>query len=195
MPRKQAFEPPFVLDKAVQLFWEKGYHNASAQNMVDALGLSRSSIYNSFSDKKTLFIKALCHYRERESAGLLAILETAEPSVDTLRALLQHVALSALDAQTCRGCFIVNSAVELGQHDADVRQIILENIDEVAAAFEKFIDKGQKNGHFNQRNSARDLAIFLFHGMTALRVTTKVTEDRAFLTTYIELVLQHFSPN
>lgn len=193
MARPQTFESQSVLDKAVQLFWKKGYHDASAQDMVDALGLNRSSIYNTFSDKKTLFKKALCHYRDQESAGLMAILKTNEPTMDTLRGLLHHVAFAAIEGQTCRGCFIVNSAVELGQHDTDVRQIILENIEEVVAVFENFIKMGQESGHFNTRNPARNLAIFLFHNMTALRVTTKVTEDRVFLTAHIELVLQHFS--
>lgn len=193
MARPQTFKSPAVLDKAVQLFWKKGYHDASAQDMVEALGLNRSSIYNTFSDKKTLFKKALCHYRDQESAGLMAILANGEPTLGVLRGLLHHVAFAAIEGNTCRGCFIVNSAVELGQHDADVRQIIVENIEEVVAAFENFIQKGQENGHFGTRNPAHDLAIFLFHNMTALRVTTKVTEDRAFLMAHIELVLQHFS--
>jgi TetR/AcrR family transcriptional repressor of nem operon len=181
------------MDQAVTLFWEKGYVNTSAQNMVDSLGLNRSSIYNTYSDKKTLFLKALQHYREHQTRGLLQILDTRPPTLETLRILLETVAFSSLDALTCKGCLVVNSAIEFGQQDEAVLAIITENIEEVVAAFGVFIEKGQQLGHLNARLPAHDLAIFLFHHMTAMRVTTKVLKNRAFFQSNIEMILFTFN--
>jgi TetR/AcrR family transcriptional repressor of nem operon len=193
MSRPQGFDDGVVLGKAVDLFWEQGYSGTSAQNMVDALGINRSSIYNTYSDKKGLFTRALQHYRACETRGLLQILENAPPDIHTLRSLLEHVAFSSLEKTSCRGCFVVNSAIEFGQHDEQVLAIISDNIREVVSAFAQFIEKGQQSGQISAARPAQDLAVFLFHSMTAMRVTTKVIEDRAFFQSNIDTILQIFT--
>ena len=91
MARTIAFDEEATLDKVMDLFWSTGYADTSAQDLVDRTGLSRSSLYNSFGDKHALFLRVLQRYRERESAGLIAFLETSEPSAASIRSLLNGV--------------------------------------------------------------------------------------------------------
>lgn len=190
MSRQKEFDEATVLSKAVNLFWEKGYYDSSAQDIVDAIGLSRSSIYSTFTDKKTLFTKALQHYRNKQSQELLNYLRDNEPTKESIRKLLENITRKSLNAITCKGCLILNTATELGHKDPEVAQIIQDNIAEVTAALEVFISKGQKKGTISKTSKAKDLAVFLFHSIASIRVTTKVMTDKKFFKSNIDTILQ-----
>src|SRR5690554_3220753 len=64
MARTKEFDEHEILDRAMNLFWLKGYNATSAQDLVDNLGISRSSLYDTFVDKHSLFVKALQQYRK-----------------------------------------------------------------------------------------------------------------------------------
>ena len=67
MGRNKDFDEEELLEKAVNVFWKKGYNATSAQDLVDALGINRSSLYNTYTDKKTLFTKSLKHYQQKQT--------------------------------------------------------------------------------------------------------------------------------
>ena len=190
MSRQKEFNEETVLNKAVNLFWAKGYYDSSAQDIVDAIGLSRSSIYSTFTDKKTLFTRALQHYRQKQSQELLDYLRDNEPTKENIRQLLEDITSKSLNAKKCKGCLIINTATEFGHSDPDVSQIIQENITEVTVALEAFISKGQKKGTISKTGKAKDLAIFLFHSIASIRVTTKVMKDKNFFKSNIDTILQ-----
>jgi TetR/AcrR family transcriptional regulator, transcriptional repressor for nem operon len=192
MARSVNFDETEAIDKAVRLFWEKGYCDTSAQDIVDRLQLNRSSIYNTFKDKRTLFLRSLLRYRQSESEGLLAFLATQEPTLASVQMLLEFVVAASYQTDTCKGCLMVNSATELGARDQEVRGIIAENVTEVVTAFEDFIRKGQQGGAFPAERDSEALAIALFHSITALRVTTKVMNDPHFFQKNIAATLHIF---
>lgn len=193
MARLLEFDEAKVLDKAVLLFWRKGYYDTSAQNLVDNLGLSRSSIYNSFKDKRTLFIYALHRYRDKESKKLFEFLNEKEPDIDTIRHLLEFVTTSSLAATNCKGCLMVNTATEIGNTDIEIQKIIQANIEDAVKTFEDFIKSGQTKGTFPSHKNARGLAIALFHSITAIRVTSKIAKDKSFFKMNIEATIQMFN--
>lgn len=194
MARTIAFDEEQILDRAVDLFWSKGYHDASAQDLVDRLGLNRSSIYNTFGGKHELFLRVLKRYRDRESAGLLNFIDTASPTVASIEALLNRVVQASKADMSRPGCLIVNTAVELGAKQRDVLDVLQENASDVIAALEKFIRKGQRTGSINATLTPRGLSLVLFHTITALRVTTKVMHDPAYFDGYINAQLKLFKP-
>jgi TetR/AcrR family transcriptional repressor of nem operon len=192
MARSTNFDETEMLDKAVGLFWEKGYCETTAQDIADRLQLNRSSIYNTFKDKRTLFLRSLQRYRQSESEGLLAFLEAQEPNLASVQKLLEYVVASSCKTGGCKGCLMVNSAAEMGARDPEVRDMVAENVSEVVAAFEVFFQKGQQSGTFPEGRDAGAMAIALFHSITALRVTTKVVNDPAFFQKNIAATLHIF---
>ncbi len=194
MARTIGFDEEQVLDRTVDLFWSKGFHDTSAQDMVDHLGLNRSSIYNTFGGKRELFVKALKRYRDRESASLIAFLGTASPTVAGIEALLTNVVQASTANRTRMGCLMVNTAVEQGASERDIQRIIQDNANEVVAALEQFIGRGQQAGTLNRTLDAHGMAIVLFHAITALRVITKVMRDVDFFNQYISTQLHLFKP-
>lgn len=193
MARPFQFDKDNVLNKAMLLFWENGYSNTSFENIIERLELSRSSIYNSFGDKRTLFIESLKFYINNESKSLISSLNKLPPTCESIRIILQEIVYANLYGKHPKGCLVVNTAIEFANHDKEIRQIIENNAKEVVSAFSYFIMEGQKNGSINNLINAEALAISLFHQITALRVTGKILSDKSFFETTIDTFTQLFT--
>jgi TetR/AcrR family transcriptional repressor of nem operon len=194
MARPFEFDKDVVLEKSMFLFWDKGYSNTSFQEIVDHMELSRSSIYNSFTDKRILFIESLKYYINKESKSLIENLSILPPNIDSIKKILDNVVFTNLSTKHPKGCLVVNTSIEFANHDKEIRQIIENNVREVVLAFTGFIISGQKQGNFNTKIKADALATALFHQITALRVTGKIFTDKSFfdntINTFIHLFIK-----
>ncbi len=195
MARPFEFDKDVVLDKAMLLFWDRGYFNTSFQDIVQHLELNRSSIYNSFIDKRTLFIESLKHYINKESRSLMKNLSKLPPEKNSIKKILEQVVSANFTNKNPKGCLVVNTAIEIANHDIEIQHIIANNAKEVIAAFTDFIKAGQKQGNLNTKIEADALAIALFHQITALRVTGKVITNKSFFSNTINTFIQLFNKN
>lgn len=192
MARTKDFDENEVLYKAINIFWYKGYNGTSMQDLVDGLGISRSSLYDTYGDKHTLFIKALESYQDQASGKICAIANSGAPAKETIKSLLEFITGGLISDQNHRGCFIVNAEVEVAPHDAEVNQLVCESDHQVEDAFYEVIKKGQENGEISNRQDARALARFTFNTVKGIRVTAKSTSDRAVFDDIIKLALVIF---
>ncbi|MGY4536241.1 TetR/AcrR family transcriptional repressor of nem operon [Mucilaginibacter sp. UYNi724] len=179
MARTKDFDEDEVLKKAVDLFWLKGYNATSMQDLVDGLGISRSSLYDTYGDKHSLFIKALESYQCTNTGKFVTIIEGGKTAKETIKALLKFIADNLLDDKSQKGCFIVNAEVEVALHDKEVGDMIQKNDQNVEDAFFRVIQKGQESGEITNPQNARALARFLFNTVKGIQVTAKSTTDRA----------------
>src|SRR5437868_5714416 len=113
MARSKDFDEQEVLSKAVNLFWLKGYNGTSMQDLVDGLGISRSSLYDTYGDKHSLYLKALESYQYAGNDQMCHIINSAPNAKEAIRSLLQFIANNL----TQKGCFLVNAEVEVAPHD------------------------------------------------------------------------------
>lgn len=146
MPWEKQFDIEETLDKAVQLFWDKGYEAASMQDLVDTMGINRGSIYATYGGKRDLFLMALHAYDERMRKKALLRLEEKYPPRDAIRAMLNFFAQSVPDGRPGRACLLTNTALELASHDDEIREIVAESQQGVEAFFLKMIKKGKQSG-------------------------------------------------
>jgi TetR/AcrR family transcriptional repressor of nem operon len=189
MARPFEFDRETALNNAMLLFWSQGYFNTSFQDIVVELELSRSSIYNSFTDKRSLFIESLKHYIDKESKSLIETLSKLPPNQTSLKKILEQVVFKNL-TETPSGCLVVNSVIEFANHDKEIKQIIEGNVIQVISAFSDFMKAGQSLGNFNTGVKPEALASLLFHQLTALRVTSKVIADKSFFQNTINTFIQ-----
>ncbi len=91
MARIKTFDPALVIDRAMQLFWRQGYEATSVQELVDALGIGRGSLYDTFGDKHTLFLASLDHYSEMVFTALMPPLQSEGPVRDALHQVFVRV--------------------------------------------------------------------------------------------------------
>lgn len=189
MARTKDFDEAEVLKKAVDLFWLKGYNATSMQDLVDGLGISRSSLYDTYGDKHTLFVKALESYQQFSSGQVCNIVSSAQPAKVVIRRLLEMIVEGLVSDTTHKGCFMVNAEVEVAPHDQQVNDMICANDQQVEEAFYHVIKKGQESGEIKNTQDARALSRFTFNTVKGIRVTAKSTNDKAIFEDIIGLAV------
>src|SRR6266852_1410049 len=96
MARPKEFDRDQALQKAMEVFWSRGYEAASIQDLVKHMGINRQSLYDTFGDKHALYLQALDRYREVEGRKLLELLERPGSVKKSLRQLFEGVVEGAL---------------------------------------------------------------------------------------------------
>jgi len=189
MARSKDFDESEVLAKAVRLFWLKGYNGTSMQDLVDALGISRSSLYDTYVDKHTLYLKALEFYQSTGGNQLCDIVANTESAKAAVKELLHLITGSLLKDKQHKGCFMVNAEVEVAPHDAKVKEIVCKNDKQVEEAFHRAIKKGQESGEISNKQDAKALTHFFLNTIKGIRVSAKSTTDKAFFNDIIKTSL------
>ena len=115
--RPRAFCLDDALARAMPIFWRKGYAATSIEDLVEALQLSRSSLYDTFGDKRTLFLEALKLYSERVINATARTLNEAPSPMMGIQALFDDMIAGVDSPSGALGCFMVNSVAELVPYD------------------------------------------------------------------------------
>jgi len=178
MARTKDFDENEVLAKAIQVFWLKGYNATSMQDLVDSLGISRSSLYDTYTDKHTLFMKALESYQNAGAARIQGILDDHAPAKETIKTLLELATSDLLSDKEQKGCFMVNAEVEVAPHDAEVNNLVCRNDQQMEEAFYQVIQKGKDSGEIKNPEDARALARFIFNAVKGMRVNARSSTDK-----------------
>ncbi|WP_020534059.1 TetR/AcrR family transcriptional regulator [Flexithrix dorotheae] len=189
MARTKIFDEKLILDKAMNLFWQKGYNATTAQDLVDYLGISRSSLYDTYGDKHSLYVKALKQYRKERVDPVLNGVDTAEDMEVYIRNIFESIKIEALSEERSKGCFMVNSAVELAPVDHEVATIANSIMKDTEKAITKAIKIGQEQGMFTSAHSARSLARFVFNSLNGFRVTMKFDASKKMFDDIVNVCL------
>lgn len=176
MARTKEFNEDQALDKAIEIFWHKGYNGTSAQDLVTHLGLSRSSLYDTFGDKQKLFAQSLLRYQKQSQDQVIKLLDESENVKETLHDIFKQAVIESLEDRITKGCFMVNSSVELAMHDDEIAKIVKDNSQTMEEVFTKAVQKGQAAGHISKTTDARVLARFIFNNYSGIRVLARTGE-------------------
>ncbi len=192
MPRTKQFDESKALEKAMELFWKRGYNGTSIQSLVDHLGINRASIYDTFGGKEELFHKALDHYRTTNFRQISETLEKATSFKEGIRKLFTLSVEHASADPDRKGCLMVNSTTEL----AAVNQDILHKMQANEQSFEELlfhlIEKGKSNNELDKSLESKALAAYLFTLYNGLRVVSKVNPSRSHLQKIVDTGLKVF---
>ncbi|HEY6899453.1 MAG TPA: TetR/AcrR family transcriptional regulator, partial [Puia sp.] len=178
-----------LLDKAVNLFWRKGYYATSAQDLVDELGISRSSLYDTYTDKRNLFLEALKTYQRVRTNAVLSLAEHSTDAAQTIRQIFQNIIQESSADEVAKGCFMVNTSVELSGQDEGINELVAQNNKSVEDALTRLVRKGQADGQFSTKSTPRAFARFLFSSISGLRVAARSGSDRKVLNDIVDVTL------
>jgi len=178
MPKVKQFKEVEALEKVTDLFWKKGYSATSMQDIVSHLGLSRSSIYDTFTDKETLFHKSLDFYIQDSCAKLTTYLEQVlnneRDAREFIQGLLDSMTQESLNDPDRRGCFVTNSTAECFNYKDKTAQLLALNRDLITTILTKAIVHGQQMGSIKSKTPAAVLASYLFTFFNGLRIATRI---------------------
>jgi TetR/AcrR family transcriptional regulator, transcriptional repressor for nem operon len=181
MARPQEFHTGQALRSAMHVFWSKGYEAASLADILTATGLSKSSLYATFGDKRSLFLAAFEAYRSERMAHLELILNDGSPARRSIERFFREVVTHAAGPDHCGGCMTANEAVELAPHDVDVQKLVAEDFQAIEDAFTRAITRGRADGSIASGEEPHKLARFLVVGLAGLEVMARAKAVRARL--------------
>ncbi len=177
MPKSVLFDRAHVIDKVTNLFWQKGYNGTSMQDLVDVTGLNRSSFYNSFGDKFTLFEESLKYYQEQQFKSIDQTFSSAKSPKEAIKSLFKGIQEEIISGKENKGCFLSNCTSEMSNENATIRNFLKENKDKVVSSFCTLIEKAQAEGEIETSKNAEVLALYLFSSLNGLRITSMIDPD------------------
>lgn len=189
MPRAKAFDPDVTLEHAVELFWRRGYEGTSMAQLLEFMGISRQSLYDTYGDKHTLFLSAVDRYRENLRKRFAEIIAEHDSPLAGLRAWVDHVLAEVIDHPDHRACMMANSALELGQRDPELRERVSEHLRDVEDAFAGVLERAQAAGEIDAGRDARALARFLTNSLHGLGVLARGGASRAMVHDSVETTM------
>lgn len=145
--RPRAYEPDVALGKALDLFRRQGFAATSLDDLSEATGMNRPSLYGAFGDKRELYIKSYQRYREDARASMVEIFRQEMP----VRQRLERIFASALNIYLSgetgpRGCFTVVTAASEAVGDPEIRAMVIDGLTELDKAFANCFRRGKEKG-------------------------------------------------
>ena len=179
MARPLTFNKAKVLDLAMRQFWKKGYEATSLADLLRATGLSKSSLYATFGDKRKLFLAAFDAYRAARWAEMRQIAQRATGR-EVIRAFFEMIVADGMEGDGS-GCMSINEAVEMAPHDSDVRERVLSDLQLIEAELTTAVKRGQADGSIKSRKSASDLGRILMLAFPGVLVMIRAGFGRSTL--------------
>lgn len=189
MPRTKQFDQQAAVDQAIALFTAQGYHGTTAQDLVDALGLSRSSLYDTFGDKHGLFLRALEQYGHQSTRALRELLASSPDLPATLRRLFDQLIEENAVNGPQGGCLMTNTATAVGALSAAAGQLVRAGTLPIEEALAAAIAQAQQAGTVGTRHGAQALARSLHASIVGLRVMAKAGASQEALEDIARLAL------
>lgn len=190
MARLQEFNTADVLNKAMQVFWNKGFEAASLLDLLNATGLSKSSLYGTFGNKRELFLAAYDVYRAARVREMNATLNEG-PARRALEIFFRRIIADAKAVEFASGCMSTNQAVEMAPYDPQVRARVEADFQLIEDAFADAIERGQADGSVSSGKSARDIARLLVVAFPGFQVMVRAGADKARLETALDVLLSN----
>ena len=191
MARSKEFDPERALLKAMSLFWRLGYENTSVEALMREMGVARQSLYDTFGDKRALYLKALAFYRDRTNGAMQRMLESA-PSVKAGFTKLLYGLAAETREQHERGCLLLSANLQRDPKDVVVSNFLRDNQARVEAIFDSALRRAQKEGELSAKVDTTALARFFVVTIQGMRAIARLHSDRKALEQVARIALAAF---
>ena len=187
MVRTPAFNHDTALSAALETFWRSGYNGSSVQNLLDAMGINRGSLYHSFGDKEALFKACLDLYSERFTQMVLGLLNQNANSIQGLKAVFNLTLVDIPKQQRQKGCLLVNSVAELSETEPELASHAYRLLQPVRSGFTRALIKAKQEGLWQHPIADPEAtAELLFHFLIGLRIDARLNKEAEQLGTTIK---------
>jgi TetR/AcrR family transcriptional regulator, transcriptional repressor for nem operon len=181
MARPREFDEATALEAATECFWHRGYGATSVRDLADKMGISAPSLYNAYGDKHALFVQALERYLDHSTRARIKRLEDSLPPKQAVRRFIEEIIERSVNDRERRGCFLINSALEVAPHDRKLGALIADHLAEIEAFFYRSVKAAQAEGTVPRHHAAKDLARLLLGILLGIRVLARSKPERALL--------------
>lgn len=188
--RPKIFNEEEAVEKATDVFRNKGYDTASAEELLAAMGIGKGSFYLAFKGgKQELYVRSIKQFSKTFSQKLAEGINQADDKIQLIRQLF----LSLADAPDCdkeRGCYLGNALVQLSEKDEDIKKITADLLKDLQRIFAHTIKKAQEKGDIKCKEDPEILGWYLSNLWNGIHVTRRIDSSPKMLRTLIELNLK-----
>ena len=189
MARLREFDEDRALDAAVDCFWNRGYEATSVRDLAREMGIGGASLYNAFGGKRALFERVLERYANRSTRERIARLEAGHRPLEAIRAFMAEVIDRSLKDSDRKGCLLVNSALDVAPHDAELGGVVTDYLEEIRAFFRRNVEAAIKAGDAPPGTDAESLSIHLLGVLMGMRVLSRTGARRRTLEAVVQPAL------
>lgn len=179
-----------VLDKSMQLFWQKGYFNTSIDDFITHVGFNRAAIYKHFGGKQGLFLAMLKRYRQQVTELFIAPLETPGAGMDVIQAFFSQFMQPKKISQTPAGCFLVATLSDSPSHDAAVVEFVNDFLEQLQKLFYRALETAKRRGEIKKTVDVKTTADFLVGNTLGLMVLLRSSIPKTISHNHIKGTLQ-----
>lgn len=179
--RPRTFDEDQVLEAAGRLFWSKGFEATSTRELTKQTGLTPSSIYAAFGDKRGLCLRVIDHYIRHHVQDPIARLEDAHSPARAISAYFAEILDFSLADPEHRGCMAVNMALDVTANDPELTRPVAEGTRIIERFFERNLAAAQATGEIAAILPPADLAKHLLAALLGLRVLARIRPERGLL--------------
>lgn len=189
MGRLKEFDQDKAIDGAVDCFWARGYEATSVRDLAAHMGIGGASLYNAYGGKRALFVAALERYANRSSRERIARLEATGRPRQAIEAFLAEIIDRSLKDRARKGCLLVNSALDVAPHDAEIGKVVAGYLEEIRAFFQRSIEAARRAGQVPRDIDAAGVSAHLLGILLGIRVLARARPDRALLDSVVRPAL------
>ncbi len=171
MPWEKNFDVNQALESAMLVFWEKGYEATSIADLIEATGIKRQSLYNAFGGKQEFFIRALLKFDAERQRSVLEALEAEGKPLESIKFIFDQ----AVEDPLKRGCFLVNTALEIQGHNEDVKIQATSGVEDFKQFYVRLIEQGKQLGEIPASVDTNAAASGLLAALFGMRVMGRGT--------------------
>jgi TetR/AcrR family transcriptional repressor of nem operon len=180
MARAKEFEAKTALAAAMKVFWRLGYENTSLESLIRETGVAKQSLYDTFGDKRALYLKALAYYREKTNSSLRGQLNAAPTAKKGFTDLFAGLIAESRE-QHERGCLLLSANMERAADDVEIAKFLQDNQAEVESIFAKTLKRAQADGELREGQDPEALSKFLVVTLQGMRAMARLKSDRRAL--------------
>lgn len=189
MARNREFDPKEALEKAMMVFWQKGYVDTSIDDLVDATGVSRYGLYGEFGSKRGLFLASLDYYQENAVQAFFGIVEQAGAALPEIRLYFDKILDFYSQPAGKLGCLMCNSATEVAPHDQGVKEKVNGAMERMTTGFGVALTNAKKRGEVKSKLNIKQAADFLTGVLLGASVMVRSGANKKMISNTVEMSL------
>lgn len=186
--RPKIFDQQAALEKAAQLFWEKGYEATSLVDLTTAMGIQKGSFYHTFGSKKKLYINTIKLYEKISFSEYEYQLKESKNPINLIKAFFFHC-VDSPKSEHFKGCFAGNTLAELTGIDEELTKNAKIYLKRLEGIFFEQISIAQKNGLIKNKTNPKILARYLLNLWNGINITRRIYQSSKDLRPLIEFQL------
>lgn len=171
MTRTREFDVNETLDKAMHLFWEKGYVETSVRDLVKCTGVAHAGLYSAFGDKEGLFKAAVRKYCLKIADEMFGVLDHDNAGRAEIEHVFEIILQMNKDGRLRKGCMLVNTAVEFSGTDEELNNMVLGNFKKLENALSRALTHAVAAGKVRNDLPVKRIATSMattIHGLSVL---------------------------